>query len=253
MKIQEAIEYFHLSFCNRLAAKVDRKLFCLKGGCNLRFYFNSIRYSEDIDFDAHKISTDTLKKNVEQILKDGTFKMLLKLKDIELADWSAPKQTETTQRWKVSFRIGAQTGTIPTKIEFSRRKPEFTGAAVNPVDPQLIQKYQLQSLTLQHYELPAAIEQKIGALIGRTETQARDVIDLKILKDKLSGAAPLKMPRAERDRALETLMSVSFDHFKSQVWPYLMEEHQDYYGEKKVWDQLQAEIAAFLERIPEVT
>ena len=40
-------------FLRALVAKGDDKsLIALKGGCNLRFYFASIRYSEDIDFDV---------------------------------------------------------------------------------------------------------------------------------------------------------------------------------------------------------
>ena len=114
-------EYFHLSFSNRLAAKVSRNFFCLKRGCNLRFYFRSIRYSEDLDFDVHTTSVATLKKNVEKILDDEIFSALLKHENIEIVHWSTPKQTETTQRWKVSLKVGGQVLNVPTKIEFSSR------------------------------------------------------------------------------------------------------------------------------------
>src|SRR5665213_3646374 len=100
MNTREAIEYFHLSFSHRLAAKVDRGFFCLKGGCNLRFFFRSIRYSEDIDFDVQTTSVDTLKKNVGKILDDKAFHSALKInQDIQIVEWSDPKQTATTQRW----------------------------------------------------------------------------------------------------------------------------------------------------------
>ena len=47
---RKAIELFHLVFLRALVAKnEDRGLVSLKGGCNLRFYFASVRYSEDID------------------------------------------------------------------------------------------------------------------------------------------------------------------------------------------------------------
>ena len=49
--VRQVVEMFHLVFLRALVAKGDDKaLFALKGGCNLRFYFGSLRYSEDIDF-----------------------------------------------------------------------------------------------------------------------------------------------------------------------------------------------------------
>ncbi len=250
MNIREAIEYFHLSFCLRLAAKIDRKFFCLKGGCNLRFYYQSIRYSEDIDFDVHTASLVTLKKNVEKILKDPTFNALLKHKNIELTDWSASKQTETTQRWKVAFRIGGQLGNLHTKLEFSRRLEKFEGGEIAPVHPPLITHYQLQTVLLQHYQLARAIEQKVGALVGRAETQARDVLDLKILKDQLGDSASIALAEADRKKALEALSGISFDEYKSQVWPYLIAEYQDFYGKRETWDHLQDEIFKFIAEMP---
>ena len=141
MNPRELIEYFHLSFCNRLLAKVDRKIFCLKGGCNLRFYFYSIRYSEDIDFDVHTVSVETLKKNVEKILTDGVFQTLLGHQGIEIVEWSAPKQTPTTQRWKVSLKFLNQTLRVPTKIEFSRRKDEFIDPCLTNFTNSLLAKH----------------------------------------------------------------------------------------------------------------
>lgn len=255
MEIRQAIECFHLSFCNRLAAKVDRKLFSLKGGCNLRFYFQSIRYSEDIDFDVKTISVDTLRKHVDNLLNEQGFRAILKnnLK-IEIAQWSAPKQTETTQRWKVTLQMGSQLP-IPTKIEFSRRAPEIIGAEVKQVPAHLTSGYKLQPILLQHYMLPKAIEQKIGALINRTETQARDVIDLQILKDQMADHKDTKIPLPgdQKRKALETLMSISYDDFKSQVWPYLMKEYQQPYDSKENWDQIQASVIKFIEDQPGIT
>jgi predicted nucleotidyltransferase component of viral defense system len=162
--IREAIERFHLLFCYRLGAKVDRNLYSLKGGCNLRFYFQSIRYSEDIDFDVRTISLETLKKNVNQILKDDPFRTVLRRNhNIEITEWSAPKQTETTQRWKVSLREADQALPIPTKIEFSRRSADLSGSEIKLVNPELITSYKLQPTLIQHYALSKAVEQKLGA------------------------------------------------------------------------------------------
>jgi predicted nucleotidyltransferase component of viral defense system len=223
----------------------------LPEGWNLRFYFQSIRYSEDIDFDVRTTSVETLKKNVKQILEDTAFRTILKnTQSIEIVEWSAPKQTETTQRWKVSLRVKNQTLPIPTKIEFSRRSLDFSGSEIRQVNAQITTGYKLQQILVQHYMLPKAIEQKIGALISRTETQARDVIDLQILKNQLPQTTPFPLLIAEKTKALETLMSVSFDDYKSQVWPYLMTEYQADYGTREMWDRTQSEVVRFIEDQP---
>jgi hypothetical protein len=45
-------EVFHLLFLRELVRSVPLSAFVLKGGTNLRFFFGSIRYSEDMDLDA---------------------------------------------------------------------------------------------------------------------------------------------------------------------------------------------------------
>src|SRR5260370_29389771 len=66
---KQAIELFHLLFLQQLGTRVDKGLYALKGGCNLRFFFRSIRYSDDLDLDVHTIAKATLRKNENQIFK----------------------------------------------------------------------------------------------------------------------------------------------------------------------------------------
>src|SRR5260370_30959317 len=117
---KQAIELFHLLFLQQLGTRVDKGLYALKGGCNLRFFFRSIRYSDDLDLDVHTIAKETLRKNVNQIFKFAGLIRILRPQHLELSFLSEPKQTETTQRWKIHLRTG--TGIeLPTKIELSRR------------------------------------------------------------------------------------------------------------------------------------
>src|SRR6476646_7340938 len=118
---REAIEVFHLLFLRAFGARVSKDLYVLKGGCNLRFFFKSIRYSEDMDLDIRTMSVATLRKNVDHLLETRSFLETLRAQQIELAQVSRPKQTETTQGWKVGLRLGPTGTTLPTKIEFSRR------------------------------------------------------------------------------------------------------------------------------------
>lgn len=49
MTDQEAVETFHLHFVRLLFMGRDKANYIVKGGCNLRFFFGSVRYSEDLD------------------------------------------------------------------------------------------------------------------------------------------------------------------------------------------------------------
>src|SRR5678809_1121292 len=90
---KQYVELFHLLFLSQLGRKLDKKLYTIKGGCNMRFYFNSIRYSEDIDIDIQTINKETLHKNVNQILSSTPFKHILQAHDMEILTTSAAKQT----------------------------------------------------------------------------------------------------------------------------------------------------------------
>jgi hypothetical protein len=118
---RQAIEVFHLLFLRAFGARVDKTLFALKGGCNLRFFLKSIRYSEDMDLDIHTMAVGTLQNNVNRLLDTPAFAQALRAQGLELVRTAQPKQTGTTQRWKLGLRIRESGTEIPTKIEFSRR------------------------------------------------------------------------------------------------------------------------------------
>src|SRR5476651_58705 len=81
---RQAIELFHLVFVAHLGRRVDKALFAIKGGCNLRFYCRSIRYSEDIDFDIRTMGTATLANHVDSLLTAPAFTQALQIKQIEI-------------------------------------------------------------------------------------------------------------------------------------------------------------------------
>jgi predicted nucleotidyltransferase component of viral defense system len=75
---RQTIEIFHLLFLRVFGARVDKALFSLKGGCNLRFFLKSIRYSEDIDLDIQTMSAGTLRNNVSRTLEAQPFAQTLR-------------------------------------------------------------------------------------------------------------------------------------------------------------------------------
>lgn len=174
---------------------------------------------------------------------------LLKINIIEVARISRPKQTETTQRWKVALRSGAAGQEIPTTLEFSRRALD-EGTAHDAVDSEIIHRYRLYPVLVQHYTASTALAQKIAALALRSQTQARDIFDLKLLLDAAAVHAPLpKGAFAHLPRAIENAMNIGYDEFAGQVVAYLEPEYQDYYRQRSVWEPLQAQVVEALERL----
>ena len=129
-------EIFHFLFLERLLKIADPRLFVLKGGVNLRFFFNSPRYSEDMDLDVLGGSVATLKKNGYRILDDPAFARSLAAFDIReliVNDPAKAKHTTTTQRFRL--RLVTTAGDVhPTRVEFSRRgvSHEFVTETIDP-------------------------------------------------------------------------------------------------------------------------
>lgn len=236
------VELFHLLFLDQLGRKLDKRAYALKGGCNLRFFMKSIRYSEDMDIDIRPvqptISKDTLHRTVAGILTSKPFAQILQVHGIEIGHWSEPKQTETTQRWKAGLSINGSDVLLPTKIEFSRRGMKG-GILFEAVDPQLVRHYHLSPVMASHYDVSSAYEQKVDALISRVTTQARDIFDLNLL---LNAGVDRKISnsklRSRLHEAESNIMSVTFDMFKSQVLSYLPPDYQRQYNSAPVWDDI---------------
>ena len=241
------VELFHLLFMEQLSHKLDKRLYALKGGCNLRFFLNSLRYSEDIDIDVQTVAVDTLKKLVHKILTSLPFQQVLQARKISINDFSEPKQTETTQRWKVQLNIPGYSLPINTKIEFSRRG--LTSETVTEViSRSLTMFHKIRPIFITHYTAEVALTQKIRALIQRTETQARDVFDSHHLIQTSVLDTKDKFSDAELQTAIKNTTSINFATFKSQVVSYLEPEYQGQYSDPAIWDTMQLTVCDHLGR-----
>lgn len=241
-------ELFHLLFLTQLGRKLDKKFYALKGGCNMRFFFKSPRYSEDIDLDVQWISREILRKKVNNILNSTPFRDILQVRNIEVEHITEHKQTETTQRWKLGLFI-AQIGTIlPTKIEFSRRGLEKP-LRFEMVVPEIIRAYELTPIMANHYPAEVACLQKIRALITRSVTQARDLFDVYILLT--SRIEKITLPKElmkNLNKVKENILSIEYEVFKSQVISYLEPEDQSQYESEEVWDDMRLKVVEALSK-----
>lgn len=244
-----AVEAFHLAFLRTLVAAPDKKAhIAVKGGCNLRFFFASPRYSEGIDLDVAVIATRTLKTNVDKLLAGNALGVQLRALGLAIVTTSAPKQTETTQRWKIEL-AGARGARLRTKIEFSRRANEDVASA-DAVDATLLARYRLGPVVARHYVADAAIVQKIRALAGRAETQARDVFDLALLITRSGDSLPNSGTLGGvLDDAAQCALSLGYDEYAGQVLAYLDPEQRELYEGRAAWEQMQLAVVDALARM----
>ena len=251
LSVRQNTELFHLVFLRALVARgEDKSLIALKGGCNLRFFFGSIRYSEDMDLDVVVIAKETLRNKVDRLLRSPAVTAPLKAHGLTIVDTSAPKQTETTQRWKVGLRREGDELPIRTKVEFSRREA-IAGTKFEAADREVLRPYGLTPVLATHYTTRAAIRQKIHALAARAEPQARDVFDLAVLLAR-PDAAGLVLDAAAKKwlaDAIDHAMCLSFDEYASKVVAFLEQSHAEVYEDRSVWDVMQEDVVARLEAL----
>jgi len=220
----------------------------LKGGCNLRFFHRSIRYSEDMDLDVGEVDLHVLREKVRGVIDSRPFAQILEARGIRIEHVSEAKQTGTTQRWKFGLHAEGNDISLPTKIEFSNRGLD-EGVEFGSIDAEVIRFHQLSPVMVSHYGAPAAFRQKVGALADRRETQARDVFDLHHLIASGSGADTFReVGRRAAEQASANALRVDFATFKSQVLAYLHPEEQARYDSASVWESIVLEVVEALGR-----
>lgn len=251
-------EAFHFCFLERLLRIADARLFVLKGGVNLRFFFRSPRYSEDMGLDVLASAVSTLRKNGYKILDDPAFRRTLRtfgIVDLEINDPGSAKHTQTTQRFRVRL-VTASGERLPSKVEFSRRvagreqvSDHVESTVVDRIDTEIARRYSRLSFRCQHYSAEAAILQKVLALAGRPATQARDVFDLDILaRGGFMQAEQLQQTIGQHDLALamQNLDSLSFDDYSGQVLEFIEDDDRREYGSAEAWRSMKEQVRNLL-------
>lgn len=247
-------EVFHLAFLRTLVPGPIGQHVVLKGGTNLRFYYGSIRYSEDMDLDVWDISVDVLRDRVISILRSPTLLDTLRtygVVRIVPPDMRVAKQTAIVQRFKVHL-LTTSGSDLFTKMEFSRRGLD-TPLRVEGVATSILAAYHMPPLVLQHYGPEAAIRQKLQALLKRAAPQARDVFDLYTLSSQpeaLSREA-WRVAGSVGRRIRETILAIDYLQYRDTVVSYLGPDDHDTYGSREMWDEIRLTVIARVERAEE--
>jgi predicted nucleotidyltransferase component of viral defense system len=245
----QAIECFHLAFLNVLPSHVRRENYVVKGGANLRYFYRSHRYSEDMDFDAVLGEGWKLTEQVDAALTSAALTTQLRRYSIRVENVNNSKQTQTTRKWKLLLAAPGRSQLISTKVEFSKRNGDKR-FETQTVDDHVVKPYGLIRPVLQRYDAAAATAQKVIALALRNETQARDVFDLDLLFSNYGGAIKPGDVIAENvEKAMNSCAALTYDTFRGQVVPFLEEEIVEIYGSEDAWNQMQTNVFDELSRL----
>jgi len=250
--IAQKREVFHLAFLRSLGRSVPPSALALKGDCNLRFFFGSCRYSEDMDLDVAEIEVHVLKERVMSVLQSAPLAATLRtfgIDRIRPPDLSRAKQTETVQRFKVHLLTAAGED-LSTKIEFSRRGMDAPVLA-EPVAPEILASHRMAPLIVPHYTAHAAVRQKLQALASRPQAAARDVFDLYVLSSQ-PGVADMdlarEVAREQIEQALERTYSIDYRRYHDTVVSFLEPADQAAYDHREMWDQIRLVAVSLIER-----
>jgi predicted nucleotidyltransferase component of viral defense system len=239
----QMIEFFHLAFLQVAQGRLDQAGYAVKGGASLRYFFGSMRYSEDLDLDAIDMEPWQLEQKVDHILASPAMGLLLRSGGLSRGGVTKPKQTPTTQRWKLWLTVDGRQKPVRTKIEFSHREAD-PRRLLEAVPERVVSPYALRPPSMQHYTADAAIEQKVNALAHRRETQARDLFDLELLLRRHRDALDARrIAPDDVDTALDRIFDLPFEAYQDQVVPFIEPDAVELYDDRVVWEQAQAFVA----------
>ena len=245
-KAGRAIEAFHFAFLEVALTELRSAEFALKGGGNLRLFLRSKRRSRDLDLDFLGKDFERFGDRVDAIFRSRTLTTLLQTRELRLVDPRRSKDTSRVKRWKL-FLAAPDMEDAPTKIEFSARGTDAL-PVIELCDEVLAHRLQARAVLVNHYPAVHAIEQKVGALAERSETQPRDVFDLDhLFREYPSAFQEAKLAPGVIRQVLDRVRALSYADYQNLVVDYLEEEVELVYGTQAAWEGIQRSVGSQLE------
>jgi hypothetical protein len=125
------------------------------------------------------------------------------------------------------------------------------GTSFDACEREVTRPYGLAPVLSTHYRTQAAISQKVHALEGRSEPQARDVFDLALLiaRPEVTSMTFGDEVRAWAGAAAARAAGISYDEYAAKVLAYLEPDHVAAYEDRAHWDALLEQVVFFLEAL----
>jgi hypothetical protein len=242
------IEFLHLAFLQVLPTRLPVGEYIVKGGANLRLFFDSRRRSQDIDLDYAGSAFWRAEERIDAVLASRAFTDLLRLQGVELVDVAKTKPTDTTRRWKFAVQGGG--AWLNSKIEFSARGSTDPEVGFDVARADIGRAAGLRAVRANHYLPPAATRQKVRVLAERKETEPRDVFDLDLLVSRYPNVVRAGDVEPELARkASDAAFAIPFEVYEELVVDYLEDEFVEIYHRREVWEEMVTRVAEFLESL----
>jgi len=242
------VELLHLALLQVMPSHLPVSDYAVKGGANLRLFYDSRRRSQDIDFDYLGSRFEAVEAGLDAALASRAFRDLLRVAGVTMSEPTKPKQTPTTRRWK--FSVAGPGAHLNTKIEFSGRDGTDTEHAIEAARDDIGRAIGLRVVRAEHYLAPAAIRQKIRALAQRSETEPRDVFDLDLLFGAYPGAVEAgSVDTSDVRKAMDAALRIPFEAYQELLVDFIEDEFLPIYGREEVWTDMALGVVAKLETL----
>ncbi|HEY8869024.1 MAG TPA: nucleotidyl transferase AbiEii/AbiGii toxin family protein [Candidatus Limnocylindrales bacterium] len=242
------VEILQLVFLQVLPSYLPTTDYAVKGGANLRLFYESRRRSQDIDFDYLGDRFHDVESKVDKALSSRALRDILRVAGVTMSDPTKPEQTDTTRRWK--FSVAGTGGQLNTKIEFSVRGVVDPEHAFEAVRNDIGRSIGLRVVKAEHYLPPASIRQKIRALAHRSATEPRDVFDLDLLFGSYPDALkPGGIDAATLKRAEDAALAIPYEAYSELVVDYIEDDFVEIYGRPEVWTAMVLGVVERLEAL----
>jgi predicted nucleotidyltransferase component of viral defense system len=251
-----AREIVHLLILRELTAIRRASAITVKGGVNLRLFFGSFRYSEDMDLDGSAQAREALRDNLKGMFENSDLTRRLQALGVrELDPGEGPnKDTETTFRYKFGIVVAGGIR-YPTKVEVSfRDRHPADEAMLETPQSEILRTYGMDVFAVRHYVREAAVRQKLVALGGRREAQARDVFDVHVLvpdpaPDTLVQFLAKELGASRLEEAHARALAMTYAEYEGQVIEFLSAEARPRYGTEGAWDEMRLRAAGLIESV----
>lgn len=256
----EAREAVHVLLLRELGRIRDGRAVILKGGVNLRLFHGSPRYSEDMDLDGEPESRLAIRGAIRGIFDDRAFLDSLRRLGLRGVDPKEGPNKDTRVTFRYKFHVlapGDQSYGTKVEVSFRDRHESDSYERACP-DPRRLERYLPpdSAFSVQRYDRPSALRQKIEALAGRTRIEARDIFDIDLLlgerespsRELVEFLAETVEPSTLR-LAHERTLELEYPEYESLVVRFLEDHARAEYRPESKWDEMRLRAASLIEEI----
>lgn len=230
-------ELVQVKLLSSIFASSLRDEIVLKGGMAMRTVHGSMRYTKDIDLaGSPDVSMGRIAGRINAAVASLRHDGLLNQMTV-----STPKQTETTQRWKIGGLVGDIK--VSLTVEVSRRERIESEHILRSawVPPK---EYGLTPILLEAFNGPLLAASKTACLMDVKREAARDFFDLWILVSA-KVEPPIRIIRRHGREALEAgianieakLEKMTYSQVIDELLPYLPASFANRMDED-LWDEI---------------